>query len=218
MSAMQQRTLELELLGYWHCGSGRSAGTRLDAVPEKDRTGLPYAPGRHLKGLLRHAVHRAARWGWLDDLPAPHGGPVADLETLLFGSINHDQPRDATYPGMLAVADGKLPEDEYQYLAHPEQRDLVPGLYRDLQSTAIDADGVASDKSLRGLEATLPVRLHAPVAMEATALDDALRAQQQTYLEGPGPWTALERALPLIDAIGASRTRGLGEAVATFHA
>ena len=28
--------IKIELLGYWHAGSGRSAGTRVDRMVEKD--------------------------------------------------------------------------------------------------------------------------------------------------------------------------------------
>ena len=40
----------------WHCGSGLAAGADTDELVIKDRNGLPYVPGRTIKGLLREAA------------------------------------------------------------------------------------------------------------------------------------------------------------------
>ena len=39
--------------GDWHCGSGMAAGAELDALVIKDGRGLPYIPGKTIKGLFR---------------------------------------------------------------------------------------------------------------------------------------------------------------------
>jgi len=44
---------EIKFLDYWHLGSGLSAGTKLDSLVIKDENGLPFAPGKTLKGLFR---------------------------------------------------------------------------------------------------------------------------------------------------------------------
>ena len=46
---------EIEFFSNWHCGSGLAAGADVDALVIKDQEGLPYIPGRTLKGLLREA-------------------------------------------------------------------------------------------------------------------------------------------------------------------
>ena len=40
----------------WHCGSGTSAGADVDELVVKDKNGMPYIPGKTLKGLIREAV------------------------------------------------------------------------------------------------------------------------------------------------------------------
>ena len=35
----------------WHCGSGTSAGADVDELVVKDKNGMPYIPGKTLKGL-----------------------------------------------------------------------------------------------------------------------------------------------------------------------
>ena len=40
----------------WHCGSGLVAGADVDALVVKDKDGLPFVPGRTIKGMLREAI------------------------------------------------------------------------------------------------------------------------------------------------------------------
>ncbi len=210
---MSTRTLTIQLHGYWHCGSGQSAGTHLDALTARDHHGLPVIPGRHLKGLLRHAMRCADTWNWLDGIVLPDG-PAGDFEELLFGSRSGQEARSATRPGMLRVDDAELPEAERAFLAHPDTDgpQLRPFLFRDVHRTAINRQGSASDKSLRGTEVTLPMQLEAPLGLEVTALEADLRRQQERTLEEADLWGTLASVLPLISAIGAERNRGLGEA------
>ena len=46
---------DLEFFSDWHCGSGLASGAEADAVVIKDRNGLPYVPGKTLKGLIKEA-------------------------------------------------------------------------------------------------------------------------------------------------------------------
>lgn len=207
--------LQLDFTNYWHAGSGRGSGYHLDALCERDGDQLPVLPGRQLKGLLRHAVHRAEAWGWLNELPLPDG-PLHSHEELLFGSRSHSESRDATQPGLLQVDTARLPAAERQWLAHPEQAELREELFGELFSTAIDEQGSAQRYSLRGLQVCIPLPLQAALTLALTAQDSALRAQQLAYLQSAVGWTVLDAVLPLLDALGAHRSRGLGEARVTL--
>ncbi|MGB1217231.1 MAG: RAMP superfamily CRISPR-associated protein, partial [Saprospiraceae bacterium] len=46
----------IEFHSYWHVGSGLFGGTEADNLVNKDKVGLPYIPGKTLKGLLRQAA------------------------------------------------------------------------------------------------------------------------------------------------------------------
>ncbi|MGY4878180.1 RAMP superfamily CRISPR-associated protein [Vreelandella aquamarina] len=201
--------LTVELHHYWHAGSGSSSGTHLDALCERDNHGLPFLSGRHLKGLLRHAVQRAEQWQWLDNIPLP-AGPQPDWETMLFGTRSQTAQRFHTLPGLLMVDNARLPASEKAWLEqHPAYKAY---LFEEIYSTAINENGTAVAKSLRGMEAALPMTLTALVNVELTALDPEHRRQQQAAISTDMS-VLLKRVLPLIDSVGGNRTRGLGEAV-----
>lgn len=203
--------LEIELLNYWHAGSGRGSGYHLDALCERDADALPILPGRQLKGLLRNALHRAESWGWLAEFTLPPG-PLQHHEVLLFGSASQQLHRNATEPGMLKVDSARLPAAERCWLADQSQSDLRVELFGELFSTAINEQGSARRYSLRGTEVCIPLTLEAPLALELSSQHPDLRKQQKCYLEDGTGWQVLTAALSLIDAIGAHRSRGLGEA------
>lgn len=191
MSAAQ---LTVDFLGFWHCGGGRGGGTVVDAVVHRDASGLPVVPGRHLKGLLREACACAEAWGW----PAFEPG---DTERL-FGTRTETDGEDST-AGLIRVGDATLPQDIQGYLTQAEAgRKLIPALFRSLHSTAIESEtGSARPKSLRGIEVVVPLELHATL-MPITGRPAEI-----------GDWIEqLKVSLPLIRAVGAYRSRGLGRA------
>lgn len=207
-----KKTIQLAFQGYWHVGSGQGAGYHLDATCLKDHNDLPYLSGKQLKGLLRHAVHRAEAWGWYADLALVEG-EIKSFEELLFGSRNQLEGRHETVSGMLFVDNAQLSDPEYQYLAQNDQVNLKNYLYQELYSTAISIDtGTAVEHSLRGLEVTLPMTLFADLELKITVFDEGIRNQQQT-LSKTHAWDIITKALPLVDAVGAHRSRGLGEVI-----
>lgn len=211
------KKLKLDFQGYWHVGSGRGEGYHLDAVCLKDNYGLPYVSGKQLKGLLRHAVRRAEAWGWYKDFVLPTGKRQS-FEELLFGSESQDLTRFDTFSGMLFVDNATLSEPEYSFLQQADKVQYRQALYQPLYSTAINPKtGTAVENSLRGIEVTLPCRLYTELTLKISALESELIAQQKAFLESNTAWQIIEKALPLIDAIGAHRTRGLGEVIVTFE-
>ncbi len=188
--------LNIDLKSYWHAGGGRDAGSVYDAIVQRDPDALPVLPGRHLKGLLRDAAARAEAWGW------NHFEGLADT---LFGRRN---PADAIAPerGCLRISDARLPEARRRWLASENGRKLTPALYSGLYNTAVRHDtGAARDHSLRGIEVTIPVTLRASI--------EPIPGQTP-----PDGWAdRIREILPLIDAVGAHRSRGLGRAEITLE-
>ena len=211
---MISATVNIEFLNYWHAGTGKSSGQEVDAVTEKNASQLPFIAGRHLKGLLRDATRRAEHWGWFAEQTLPEG-PAKSFEQLLFGSSNQVEKRSETAAGMLIVDDATLPTPEADFLASAKGKPLCNALYQNLYSTAINQNGTAKNASLRGIEVCVPVILRAPITVVATALDKELRQQQEQFMQQHKNWSWLEAILPLLDSLGASRTRGLGEAQLT---
>ena len=188
---MNAAMLVIDIQSYWHPGTGRGSGFHLDAVTHTGADGLPRLPGRTLKGLLRDAVYRAEQWGWPT---APSGSTEA-----LFGPLGRDgQP---TRPGLLRVSDATLPDEVIAYLTADTGKPLVPGLYREHFSTAIDvATGVAASRSLRGMQVVVPLTL------------EALIAEIPGVAAVPDWPIRIEAIFPLVTAVGAQRTRGFGRA------
>ena len=213
---MLNKTIYIDLKSYWHAGSGRSAGTFVDAIVHKNADGLPLIGGRHIKGLLRHAFAKAEAMGWFKNITLPEG-PTSSLEALLFGSMSQQEGRYTTLPGMLFVSDACLPDGEANWLSKPEQAMLKQYLYTHLSSTAINENGSAKEDSLRTIEVTLPMTLEASLQLSAVAVDETHRAQQEAWLQQNDPWLPLIEASAMIESVGASRSRGLGEALITWN-
>lgn len=193
---MSAVTLKIEFRSDWHPGTGRGSGFHLDAVTHEGADGLPRLPGRTLKGLLRDALWRAEEWGW-DQVPK--GSTAA-----LFGAVSNVE--GGTTFGLLRVADATLPPEVAAYLTTDDGRKLVPGLYREHFSTAIEQDtGVARGRSLRGMRVVVPVTLFAAVS-------------EIPGMESVKDWpNRLEAVLPLVTAVGAHRSRGFGRAVLSWE-
>ena len=128
----------LTFFSDWHCGSGLSAGADLDALVVKDAHGLPFVPGKTIKGLLREQVEML-----IDARKLAMAAQVKDT----FGEFTTQQ-------GTLFCSNAEL----------PEQKEIVDGglveyLYRSLSFTAIGEEGVAQTHSLRKMEAVVPCSL-----------------------------------------------------------
>ena len=195
--------LVVEILDYWHSGSSRGSGVGAAAACLTDKKGLPYLPGRHLKGLLRDAVRRCP----LVTEHAPGWEPQKIVQRL-FGSqgfktvpgVEGTQVIEQTKQGALAFSDARLPRALRQRLGGRD-RTLVPHLFAGLAQTAVAHDrGAAKAGSLRRTEVAVPLTLTATIEWEEAggAAPDL-------------PWQAiLSDALPLVMAVGRQRSRGLG--------
>lgn len=194
------RILNVQLLDYWHCGTGKGSGEYLDALVDRDSHGLPYVPGKMLKGLLREALALCETWEHLAE----------NSHCRLFGSAGFDrdsqQPAQPATPGTLWVSNARLPKDLADWLLRPDQAGPRQALFRDLFATAVDLrTGAAAHRSLRGMEVAVPLRLEAMIGPLPGG-------------DAPPPdWVdQIKKALPLVRALGGQRSRGLGRCVIEF--
>lgn len=130
---------EIEFFSNWHCGSGLAAGADVDALVIKDKNGLPYIPGRTLKGLLRDAATILST--------------DQNVINNLFG-VSGDMDNHKT--GCAFFENATLPSEEYNFILKEE---LTKYLYQTFASTSIDEDGIAEDKTLRKIETVVPCKL-----------------------------------------------------------
>jgi CRISPR/Cas system CSM-associated protein Csm3 (group 7 of RAMP superfamily) len=195
--------IQFKIHSYWRAGTGRGGGALLDELVHRDAYGLPNLPGRTVKGLLRDAVYRAEQW---QRIPK-------DSTLCWFGSNaiepGEDEIRLETEAGALGVSDAVLDDELKDYLislltssealTKQKGKKLCQGFYHQIYATAIEHEtGSAKDKSLRGTEVTIPLTLTATLyELHSSQLTDNWHQQ-------------LEKCLPLIRAVGTSRSRGLG--------
>lgn len=189
---MNSMNLCLDIRSYWHPGTGRGAGTTLDAVTHRGSDQLPALPGRSVKGMLRDSVNRAAALNWFGD-----HDPTAALFGWRPAQPGEVRPDFSPARGCLRISDATLPPAERDYLTG--QPDLCSALYQHHYSTAIEhGSGVAKQGSLRGIEVVVPLQLYCEVSLVPG-------------IEPPQQWRDyLTTALPLLRAIGGHRNRGLG--------
>jgi len=194
--------LKFNIHTYWRAGTGRGAGALLDEMVHKDAYGLPSLPGRTVKGLLRDAVFRAEEWGQVSSGSTINwfgGNALEKGET---------ESRLEIKPGALGVSDALLDNAVRNYLIYllkdesnarrVKGKNLRQGFFHQIYATAIEhKSGSAKDKSLRGMEVTIPLTLTAQLHL-LKPLDD------ENWVND------FKKCLPLIRALGTSRSRGLG--------
>lgn len=181
-------TILFDILDFWHAGAGHGTGRFLDAAVKRTPNGLPFLPGRTVKGLFRDAAQQCEDLGHL---------PPGEVE-LLFGSrVTADMSRFETEAGLLQFGNAELDPRWESFVQTERGKALLPGFFETIASTSIDRDGLAEKGSLRRIEAVIPLSLKAQWSV--TDGEAAQRAR-----------TALEMAAGLIRRLGHSRNRGLG--------
>lgn len=134
---------KIDFYSNWHCGSGLAAGADVDALVVKDACGLPYVPGKTIKGLLREAAEEL------------NGN--SNMIHKIFGlsgetSLTGDETKRV---GDSFFGNATIPEG-------PDivKLNLTPHLYQSFASTAIDEkSGIAKDNHLRKIETVIPCSL-----------------------------------------------------------
>ena len=138
----------INFFSFWHCGSGLAAGADVDELVIKDEDGLPYVPGRTMKGLLRDAATVLCRMGALD------GGFIAQVFGTSGDDEGHGQRSQASF------TDATLTDRERKAII---AENLRAGLYSSIASTAIDDEGIAKDHTLRKIQVVVPCTVHGKI-------------------------------------------------------
>lgn len=159
------KTINYDLTFYsnWHCGSGLSSGADTDALVVKNTYGLPFVPGKTIKGLVREAAEllmdlKQIDKSGLDKTFGTEGGSVSTNEGTAFFS------------------NAELPESEAGQIRN---HNLQEYLFTNIASTAIDGNGITVKGSLRKAEVTVPCTLEGVICdvpdEMAEIICDALR-------------------------------------------
>lgn len=191
-----QLSYKVEFFSDWHCGSGLAAGADSDAIVIKDKDGLPFIPGRTIKGLLREAV---------EDILSFKGEALEPLVHTFGNSSEHNNKTlsmQDSYGGMekgcMFFSNAELSEKEKATIVSEK---LQPYLYRTISSARIDANGLAQKYSLRTIETCTPCTLYGTI---------------HNVPNEDGFIRLLTNGLHFIKRVGLDRNRGLGRCEITI--
>jgi CRISPR/Cas system CSM-associated protein Csm3 (group 7 of RAMP superfamily) len=185
---MKTITYQIAFFSYWHASSGLAGSTYADLLVNKTREGLPYIPGKTLKGLLRDAAESIRLLG---------SGLISDAFVVdVFGQHpkkdeKGNEIESPTLEGKAFFTNATLSANLSSNIQAYEKKFL----FDVLASTAINEKGTAKEGSLRQLEVTVPLTLYASIE-QFPAVDGY---EQQ-----------LEYCLQWIKRMGMNRSRGLG--------
>lgn len=176
---------KIEFHTDWHCGSGLAAGADVDALVIKDKDGVPFIPGKTVKGLVREAVEeiRGCRNTSFDD------GLIAKV----FGYFDKDQ--EEMEKGSVFFSNAEIAKNERDAIV---ANDAARFMFRSLASTAIGKDGIAKEHSLRKIQVVVPCALYGEIKNIPNGMVDEIA-----------------QALSFIKRLGQNRNRGLGRCTIT---
>lgn len=190
---MFETEIRIEFFSDWHIGSGLGSGPVADSVLNRDIHGLPFIPGRAVKGALREGAWRLGLCR--KDLAA--------IVDYLWGTAS--LARASNRPGKLAVASGRLPRDISDWLLNLDREtrsQFVGDMTMIRFQTALDQNRMVEPQSLRAIECGMPgLFFISHIVIDAPALGDEWLASY---------FVAVCAA---VKSIGGDRARGLGNCV-----
>jgi len=190
---MKDIKYKIEFFSDWNCGSGLSAGADVDSLVIKNNLGLPFVPGKTIKGLLRDAAY--------DLIDTEVSKVDADLLSQCFGiapvKIN-DKEETRVESALSFFTNAQLAADIQNYFENTEPNSYKAmkkeSLYRKISSTKIDSKrGVAEKNSLRKIQVSIPLELYGEI-----------QNVPEKCVEG------LSQCMKMIKRLGTSRNRGFG--------
>jgi len=172
--------IEIKFLTYWHCSSGSSGGSRVDATVVKDKNNLPFVPAKTIKGHIRDMAETLNDKNFVNEC---------------FGYSTFDDMFG--YDKDILDKPNKKREGKCYFtnaiLEEQIDKELSSYLYHTLSSTAIKKNGIAKTGSLREVEVVVPLTLKAKILHIP-----------KNYIQ------QMKTSLLQVKRIGLNRTRGWG--------
>lgn len=179
--------LRITFLDWWHGGTGQSGMADADMIALRDRFGCPALAMTQVKGTLRET--------------ADHFWEPEQVVRYFGEATNAASPPDDAEQGAIRFS-GLMTISEAEgawFAANEQERGQLFGL---LYATAIDeTTGTAKARSLRQIEAAVPMTLEAEISLRK-------RAPDPDWVE------RLDALCALTPAFGKLKNDGYGRAVA----
>jgi len=172
---------EVKFFDYWHLSSGLSAGSKLDSSVVKDKDGLPYIPGKTIKGLVREMAAEEFDCDFIDRC----FGTTTDKKDDCYKIEKEHKQGECYFPN------ANINRDAAEQITTNKLQD---NLYDIITSTKIAENGVAEDKSLRDIEVVIPISLYGEITGNVSDEDKK----------------KMIKSLKMIKRMGLNRNRGLG--------
>ena len=127
---------KVTFLDYWHLSSGLSAGAKLDSTVVRDENGLPYIPGKTIKGLIKEQSNNDK------------------FLEICFGE-------EGNKIGKCHFSNAEIEENNKKIIINDS---LQNQLFDEIASTKIDKEnGIAESGSLREIEVVIPMKLYGEI-------------------------------------------------------
>ena len=156
---------------YWHCGSGLASGADADLLVIKDKDGLPYVPGKTIKGLIKEAV----------DLLYPDNKDTNDYNSV-FGISGEGKKKSIRSDSFFK--DATLLDNERKFIVLKKN---ACHLYQTISSTAITDEGIADDKTLRKIQVCIPCELEGEILDVPEGIAEVI-ISSLNYIKRLGAW------------------------------
>ncbi len=182
---MKEVKYNLQFMSDWSCGSGLDAGVESDVLPIKDAKGLPFVPGKTIKGILREAA---------EEINEVRSNQYAAQIDALFG-VGADARDEGGQQGQAFFSDVVLPQKEAEEIC---SNGLQEQLFRRISFTAIQPNGIVKPHTLRTFEFCMPLTLKGSVWL---------------YVEDEAVKTLLHQAFKWVRYIGIGKNRGFGRCI-----
>jgi len=188
----------ITFLEYWQVSSGLGIGSAADSECLKDRYGLPYIPGKTLKGLWRDAFLFS---GQEKNIAQYFGKDAEEIVKNDKKSENQKDPIIAlqnknSEPGRARWSNATLSSALIHELK--DKNELKAQFYTSVTSTAINENGIAKAKSLRTAQVCLPITLLGEIV-----LPDGKDNAADLFI----------KAAPWLRRMGMGRNRGFGRCI-----
>lgn len=194
---MKEIIYKIKFHSEWHCGSGLTSGSDLDALAVKDADGFPFIPGKTLKGLIQEAAIELFGNDFDNKYQMLPAGKSAS------NTLDHFIPIVFGYFDEKEISESKLHTRGTAFFSNAvlsealrkqaKESGLTSFFYREIAATAIGENGIAKKHSLRRMETVIPCELVATIS----GIDE-------NYVE------EMKKCLKFIKRLGQNRHRGLG--------
>jgi len=178
----------IDFRSLWLAGTGGGLGRQADVRCHHDRAGFPALPMSQVKGTLREVADRMVKAGKL----------AKERRDKLFG----ERVKDVSGPEPKEAALAFRSEARVDAATAKAFHDRPSVLFTRIASTAIDEAGVAADRTLRSIEAAVPLCLAGRVDWVAESPPDF-------------DWIGvLDMICAVTPAFGKAKGDGYGQAIA----